>query len=85
MFSVYVLRNKEGKLYKGYSSDLERRLKGHASGKNTWTRVNGPWKLVYREEFATKKEAIKRERFLKTGKGREFLKKLLKEPNSASA
>lgn len=71
---VYVLQNPEGFLYKGVTVDLEKRLRYHNSGLSVWTKKKGPWQLVYREEFDTKSAALKREKFLKSGRGREFLK-----------
>ena len=83
MFIVYVLQNSAGKLYKGYTNDLKKRLEQHNSndGFSSYTKGRGPWKLVYKEEFKTRQEAIKREKYFKTGTGRDFLKRRL----SASA
>jgi putative endonuclease len=65
-------------LYKGYTENIERRLIEHNSvGEGKWTSARGPWKLVYTKEFETKKEAMAHERFLKSGKGREYLKSIL--------
>jgi len=75
-YSVYVLRNSEGLLYKGHTKDLDNRLKEHQSEGN-WTKRRGPWQLVYTEVAKTKSEAMKREKFLKSGKGREFLKSVV--------
>ena len=63
----------------GYTSKnpLER-LQEHNSGTNKHTRQNKPFVLVYTEEYFTKTEAIKRENFLKSGKGREFLDKIIR-------
>jgi len=76
MFHAYVLQNKEGILYKGFTSDLKKRIEQHnaADSFKHWTKNKGPWKLIYCEEFFSSKEARKRESFFKTGKGREFLK-----------
>ncbi|MFA5888771.1 MAG: GIY-YIG nuclease family protein [Candidatus Paceibacterota bacterium] len=75
MFVVYVLRslrNKKG--YIGYTGKTAvERLTEHNNGSNKFTSQNGPYKLIYTESYALKVEAIKRERFLKSGKGREFL------------
>jgi len=79
MYHAYVLINLQGKLYKGSTDDLEKRLSQHNSGNfPSYTKNLGPWKLVYKESFDTRKEAEQRERFLKSGKGREFLKKIIK-------
>ena len=75
MSYVYVLKSlKNGRLYTGSTNDLERRLSEHESGRSTYTKHAGPFELVYKEEYATRTEACRRELFLKTGKGREFLK-----------
>jgi len=78
MYTVYVLKNSQGLLYKGYTGNLEERLITHNAGSRLkWTGIRGPWTLVYQEEVDTKIEALKREKFFKSGKGREFLKKII--------
>ncbi|PIR48715.1 endonuclease [Candidatus Peregrinibacteria bacterium CG10_big_fil_rev_8_21_14_0_10_55_24] len=76
MYYVYVVQNPKGKLYKGFTNDLEKRIIQHNAndGFSSYTNNKGPWKLVHREEYANEREAREREKFLKTGKGREFLK-----------
>jgi putative endonuclease len=77
MFFVYVLRSaRDGRLYKGYCEDIEKRLAAHNGGRVRSTRGYRPWKVVYREKFATEAEAVARERFLKSGSGREYLNSL---------
>lgn len=74
-YFVYVLKSeKDGRLYKGQTSDLARRLEEHNSGKVKSTKGFMPWNLVYFETFETREEAVLREKYLKTGIGREFLK-----------
>ena len=68
-----------GYLYVGQTSDLERRLDEHFQGVSRYTRGRGPWSLVYHEAKETRADAIKRERFLKSGQGREWLKLHLRE------
>lgn len=77
---VYVLRSLvNGKFYTGNTGDLERRLIEHNSGRGgRFTRLNKPFELVYKESFDDKYEAKKRERELKTGKGRYYVKKMVK-------
>ncbi len=72
-FTVYVLRSeKNNKRYIGYTGkDVGDRLHEHLTGTNQWTRQNGPFKLIYTEEYSDKNSAIKRERFLKSGQGRK--------------
>jgi putative endonuclease len=67
-FTVYVLRNSEGRLYIGQTSTLSERLGQHESGEARWTATRGPWELVCSEEFVTRAEAMRRERALKTGR-----------------
>lgn len=78
MFYTYVLRSaKKGILYKGSTEDLNRRLLEHNSGMVNFTSKFLPWDLVYWEEFPTRSEAMRREKFFKSGKGRELLKTLV--------
>ena len=76
MFYAYVLENAQGILYKGSTDNLEKRINQHNSnnGFASFTAHKGPWKLVYFEEFNTRKEAEKREKYFKSGGGRRFLK-----------
>ena len=80
-FTVYVLQNLQGKRYVGHTDNLERRIFEHNNGLTGFTtNMGGPWKLVYKEENAqTRSEAMRREKFLKTGKGRDFLKGILQD------
>ncbi len=78
MFYVYILKSlKNGRNYTGSTNNLERRLFEHNSGQTKYTSKAGPFELIYKEIYNTKLEASKRERFLKTGKGRKFLKEIL--------
>jgi putative endonuclease len=77
-YFVYILKSEiDGRLYKGQTIDIEKRLKEHNSGKTKSTKGYVPWKLVYFEKFGTIEEAVLREKFFKTGSGRELLKKIL--------
>ncbi len=58
------------------TENIERRFKEHQNGNVKSTRRRRPFELIYKEAFITKKEAETRERFFKTGKGREYLKGL---------
>ena len=58
----------------GYTSNLEQRFLSHNElGKKGWTIKFRPWKIVHTEEYEAKTEAIKREKQLKSAKGREFI------------
>ncbi|MFH2143440.1 MAG: GIY-YIG nuclease family protein [Bacteroidota bacterium] len=74
-YKVYVLYSKDfNKIYIGYSSDVDNRLSSHNDpGNKGWTRSFRPWVIVYTEEFDTRASAMKREKELKTSRGREFI------------
>ena len=77
MFFVYVLRSDVfGRRYTGYTQDLEQRLGQHNHGVTKSTKNRGTWELIYQEQFATRAEAMRREKFLKSGKGREELDRI---------
>ncbi|MCO5948427.1 GIY-YIG nuclease family protein [Mucilaginibacter sp. RT5R15] len=59
------------------SNDFEKRLIQHNAGYTKSTKAYRPWKIVYTESFDTLLEAVNREKYLKTGVGREFLDRVL--------
>ena len=74
MYFVYVLRSeKTGRRYIGSCEDLRDRFRRHNNGESKATEHGVPWRLVHREEFPTRTEAVRRERYFKTGKGRDEL------------
>jgi len=78
MYYVYVIEDGAGNLYKGYTNNLERRLREHKSGHTkTTSRMKGILTIKYIEEVETLNEALKRERYLKSAAGRRFLRKVL--------
>ena len=79
MYYVYIIYSpKLNKKYIGFSTDLERRIGEHNIGKCISTANGKPWRLIYHEVFISAKDARVEELFLKSGKGRERLKYLLK-------
>jgi putative endonuclease len=64
-------------IYVGLTNSVERRVGEHNKGKNRSTKAYKPFKLIYSEAFETRKEARKREIYLKSGIGKEFLKSVL--------
>ncbi len=81
MFAVYILENELDKSwYIGQTSNLKRRLLEHNSkqGGRTTKIKNGYWKLIYAEAYCDKRDAIGREKFLKSGSGWKFIKKQIK-------
>jgi len=80
MYYVYVLLSlKDNKFYIGLTSDLKRRLKEHNSGNNTSTKSRLPFKLIYYEAHLSKADAMRRERYFKTTKGKSTLKQMLRD------
>ena len=75
MVTVYVLQGK-GKRYVGITNNLIRRLAEHKSGHTKSAQIIGQFKLLHTEEFPDYNSARKREKFLKSGQGREFLNSL---------
>ena len=80
MYYVYILENQNDKSwYIGYSFNLKQRVRSHQEkqgGQTTSRKEN--WKLIYYEGYLSKLDAQGRERFLKSGSGRKYLKKQLK-------
>lgn len=74
-YYTYVLRSKfDNTLYIGWTQDLVSRLKDHNSGKVRATKSKTPYKLVHYEAGVSREKAIEREKQLKTGFGRKYLK-----------
>lgn len=77
-YFAYVLLCDDGSLYKGHCSDLVERYKRHCAGYGAkHTREHKPISIVLVEEFQTEQEAINREKYLKSGSGREWLRATL--------
>ena len=76
MFYVYFIKSlKNNKVYVGSSErNPELRLKEHNRGLNAWTKENGPFKLIYFEQYHCKQDALCREKFYKSGFGRQIKK-----------
>jgi len=76
---VYVITSlKSGKWYIGCTKDLRKRFKEHQEGKSTYTKNKGPFKLIYYEACLNKLDGFTREKYLKTGMGRRYLKNRIK-------
>jgi putative endonuclease len=76
---IYVLKLNNGRKYIGQTNNLERRLMEHQLGRSPYTRKHKIKKLIYSEICNSRSDAIIKEKFLKTGKGREWLKRKLAE------
>ena len=72
---VYVLESeKDGDLYVGYTMDIQRRVQEHNDGQVRSTKGRVPMKLIYWEGCINRKDATRREKYLKTAWGKRFIK-----------
>ena len=78
MWYVYVLQNKDNDWYIGSTRDLQKRILTHNAGENKSTKYDIPWKIIYCEVSLNKNDARAREKYLKSGMGRRYLKNRLK-------
>ncbi len=77
MFYVYAIKSlNRNYIYVGLTDNVERRFGEHQNGKNKTTKPYSPFKIILVEKFPSRNEARKREIFLKSGIGKEFLKSL---------
>lgn len=75
MFYVYVIRSeKDGRFYVGMTENVSNRLVQHNKGMTFSTKGYRPWILFFYEEFNTRLEARAREKYLKSGIGKEYIK-----------
>jgi len=76
---VYVIRSKKDKKwYTGCAKDVRKRFNEHNEGKVVSTKGRGPFELIYYEASVSKEDAFAREKYLKTGMGKRYLKNRLK-------
>ena len=79
MFYTYVLYSlKDKRLYTGYTDDLRNRFKLHNNNRIRATKGRGPFQLIYYEACLNQMDAIAREKYLKSGPGKRYLKNRLK-------
>ena len=78
-YYIYLLQSqKDNKWYTGCTDDLQKRFKQHNNNGVFSTKNRGPFKLIYYEACLNKKDAFTREKYLKTGMGKRYLKNRLK-------
>ncbi len=77
-YTYVLLSGKVGRFYTGYTADLRKRLGQHRRGYVRWTASRQPVRLVYYEACLSQVDALHRERFLKSGKGKRYLRNRLK-------
>jgi len=79
MWYVYVIKSiKSDYWYTGSTNDLRKRFNQHNTGKSTYTKPRGPYKLIYYEASLDEQDARSRELYLKSGMGKRYLKQRLK-------
>jgi putative endonuclease len=73
-FFVYILESlKDNKLYIGQTNNLENRIKRHNAGQVSSTKNRSPLKIIYSENFSTRKESMDREKYLKSLKNSQYI------------
>ena len=79
MYYVYVLLSeRDGKFYTGSTGNLKERVEEHNRGYAPSTKNRRPLKLIYYEACLNKEDAMQREKYLKSGMGKKYLKNRLK-------
>jgi putative endonuclease len=78
-YTYVLLSERDGRMYTGSSSNLRARFRDHNAGRVTSTAHRRPLKLLYYEACPDAADARRRERFLKTGKGKRYLANRLKQ------
>lgn len=79
MYYVYLLENETGRQYVGYTEDLKGRLTAHNAGRNVSTAAFRPWTLTAYVAFRHCRRAMAFEKYLKSGSGRAFANRHLRD------
>lgn len=79
MFYVYILLCADNKLYIGFTEDLKARMEKHNAGYIRSTKPRLPVKLIFYEAYTNKYDALRREKYFKSTKGKTSLYTMLKE------
>jgi putative endonuclease len=74
-YFTYCLQSDEGYHYTGHTQNLDKRILNHSLKTTHYTKKGTNWRVVYSKEFEDRAEAMKHEKWLKSGVGREWLKK----------
>jgi len=78
-YIIYVIQSKKDKqFYTGFTGDLQNRLREHNAGRVSSTKERGPFELIYYEACLNEQDALAREKYLKSGMGKRYLKNRLK-------
>jgi len=73
-FIVYVLKSAGGRQFTGHTESLVQQLDEHNAGRCEATKTDRDWRVVYTEQFPTRNDAARREKWLKSGAGRRYIK-----------
>lgn len=77
-YFVYAIKSKaDGRIYVGFSENVQKRLKEHNSGKTKSTKGFRPWELIFTQECKTRIKARELEKYYKSGIGKEILKEMV--------
>lgn len=77
MFEVYAIKSvNRNYLYIGLTNNFERRFKQHNEGQNRTTKSYAPFIVVFKETLPNRVKARERDKYLKSGSGKEYLKSL---------
>ncbi|MDP2585850.1 MAG: GIY-YIG nuclease family protein [Candidatus Levybacteria bacterium] len=80
MHTAYILQSsRDGRYYIGSTDNLDKRIIKHNKGYSRYTKDKGPFNLIYKEDYATRSEAKKREYHLKSLKSRVAIENLIKQ------
>jgi putative endonuclease len=83
MFYIYAIESQlDRRIYVGLTENIEKRLEQHNKGKTKSTKAYCPWVIKYFETASTRLDARKKEKYLKSGVGKEFLKGLIRSRSS---
>jgi putative endonuclease len=78
MYFVYILQSeKDASFYIGQTQDLDERLIRHNEGRERYTKLHCPWKVVHVESYESRLEAVRREREIKKKKSRKYILSLV--------
>jgi putative endonuclease len=78
-YYVYILLLNNKQLYTGFTTDLNRRIEEHQSGRVDSTRKYRPLELIHTERYQMGSDARRREKFLKTTEGKRFLRQQIRD------
>ncbi|MFQ5724070.1 MAG: GIY-YIG nuclease family protein [Terriglobia bacterium] len=79
MYYVYlIISERDGRFYTGCTNNLTARISDHNQGKVRSTTARKPFRLIYYEACVSKQDAFRREKYLKTGRGKRYLRNRLR-------